>query len=60
VSDVEQSIQAESGFTDPVEVVPGGVDGQVGALGVGQSVRLQHVVLLGLREDVAELPGGPG
>ena len=55
VSGVEQSVQAEGRFSDSVEVEPGGVDGQVGVLGLGQGVHLEHVVLLGLREDVAKL-----
>lgn len=60
VSGVEQPAQPESGFTEPVEVKPGRIDGQVGVLGLGQGVHLELVVLLGLREDVAELPGGLG
>lgn len=34
----------------------GGIDGQV--LVLGQGIHLEHVVLVGLREDVAELARG--
>lgn len=50
----------ECWFADRVEVEPCGLDRQVGVLGRGEGVHVEYLLVRGLFEDLAELPGGLG